>query len=81
MTTARTIGRLDRLIWILIYVGLFMLALGIATGERDLVVGWSLGVLGTIAGLIGFFLIWVRSRMRVDADSASHTATNDKGQP
>ena len=61
--TDRAIAWLDRLIWALIYVGLFMVVFGIVLGPRYLVAGWSLGIVGAIATIAGFVLVWVRSRI------------------
>jgi hypothetical protein len=66
MASARTLARLDALIWTLIFGGLFMLVLGIASHDEAVIAGWSLSVLGTIAAGTGFVLIWVRSRLPED---------------
>jgi hypothetical protein len=55
---------IDRLIWLLIYGGLFALALGLATRAREAVVGWTLIVGGALAAAAGAVLIWVRSRLK-----------------
>ena len=53
---------LDKLIWVLIYAGLFVVGLGLWFMEHQLVTGWSLATGGgaMIAG--GAFLLWLRSR-------------------
>ncbi len=53
---------LDKLMWVLIYVGLFVAGLGIWFMEHQLATGWSLAAAGgaMIAG--GAFLLWLRSR-------------------
>lgn len=56
-------ARLEKWIWILIYGGLFVLILGIATGRTDATLGWSIAVPGAIVALVGFALIYVRSRL------------------
>lgn len=56
-------ARLEKWIWILIYGGLFVLILGIATGRTDATLGWSMAVPGAIVALVGFALIYVRSRL------------------
>jgi hypothetical protein len=55
---------IDRLIWLLIYGGLFALVLGLATRAREAVVGWTLIVGGALAAAAGAVLIWVRSRLK-----------------
>lgn len=56
-------ARLEKWIWILIYGGLFVLILGIATGRNDAALGWSIAVPGAIVAAVGFVLIYVRSRL------------------
>ena len=63
MASERTLARLDALAWILIYGGLFLLVLGIASHGHTAVGGWSLSVLGTLAAIAGVVLIVVRARL------------------
>jgi hypothetical protein len=63
MADARTLVRLDRLAWILIYGGLFALVLGIASHGVTQWGGWSLAVLGVLAVAAGIVLIVVRARL------------------
>ncbi|MBT2334496.1 hypothetical protein J7E49_11345 [Variovorax paradoxus] len=56
-------ARLEKWIWILIYGGLFLVILGISTGRTDAVLGWSMAVPGGVIALVGFVLIYVRSRL------------------
>jgi hypothetical protein len=63
MASARATAWLERLIWILIYGGLFSLVLGLATRVREAAIGWALIVGGAIATAAGLVLIWVRSRL------------------
>ncbi len=51
-------------IWILIYGGLFMLVLGIATGRTDQTLGWAMAVPGAALAVVGVVLIYVRSRLK-----------------
>jgi hypothetical protein len=62
MASARALAWLGRLIWILIYGGLFSLVLGLATRVREAVIGWTLIVAGAVIAATGVVLIWVRSR-------------------
>jgi hypothetical protein len=59
-------ARLEKWIWILIYGGLFVVILGIATGRTDAALGWTLAVPGAVVALVGFVLIYVRSRLPND---------------
>lgn len=61
--SGKLIARLHTLIWILIYAGLLTLVLGLSAARIDPAIGWSLVVGGGIMATVGFFLIWVRSRM------------------
>lgn len=79
--TANALAWLERLIWILIYGGLFGVVLGIATHGAHLVAGWSLGVLGGIAVAAGVVLIWVRSRIRETPPGGAQSSNNMQGNP
>ncbi|HSV61486.1 MAG TPA: hypothetical protein VLJ19_21560 [Variovorax sp.] len=57
-------AKLEAWIWVLIYSGLFVLILGIATGRRDEALGWALAVPGVVVATVGFVLIYVRSRLK-----------------
>ena len=70
MASPRTLARLDTLVWVLVYGGLFALILGIASHDETVIGGWSLSVLGGIAAAAGLVLIYVRSRMREEAPGA-----------
>ena len=63
MASAKTLLWIERLIWILIYGGLFALVLGFAILAADTHTGWSLVVLGSCVAGAGAILIWVRSRL------------------
>jgi hypothetical protein len=63
MTSSRLLARIDVLIWSLIFGGLFVLVLGIASHDETAIGGWSLSVLGALAAAAGVVLIVVRSRM------------------
>ena len=47
----------------LIYGGLFLMSLGIATERINSTLGWSMAVPGAVVALVGFVLIYVRSRL------------------
>ena len=63
MATPRTLLWIERLIWVLIYGGLFTLVIGLATRAQDAATGWSLMVAGALLAAVGAVLIWVRSRL------------------
>lgn len=62
----RSVARLQALIWVLIYGGLLTLVLGLAVERNDEVTGWPLVLGGGIVAAVGFVLIYVRSRMKVE---------------
>ena len=62
----RSKARLDLLIWVLIFAGMFAIALGIATRPAAPATGWSMMVGGGIACVVGVVLVWVRSRLDPD---------------
>jgi hypothetical protein len=64
MATPKTLARLDTLIWALIFGGLLVVVLGLASHDEARIAGWSLLVLGGIAAISGAVLIVVRSRLR-----------------
>jgi vacuolar-type H+-ATPase subunit I/STV1 len=66
MASARATAWIERLVWILIYAGLFALVLGIATRGRSSGASWALMIAGGILTLAGVVLIWVRSRLEND---------------
>jgi hypothetical protein len=63
MPSAKAIAWIERLIWILIYVGLFAVVLGLATLSRSAAAAWSLITVGGMLAAGGCVLIWVRSRL------------------
>jgi len=63
MASPRTVAWIERLIWTLIYGGLFTAVIGLATRSRDETTGWSLIILGALVTAAGAVLIWVRSRL------------------
>lgn len=74
MPSARTLARLDALVWTLIFGGLFLVILGIASREEARIAGWSLGVLGGVATAAGVVLIFVRSRLKETPPAGAQSA-------
>ena len=66
MASARTLQRLHKIIWALIYGGLLTLVLGIATARTDASTGWVLMVGGGVVAAVGVVLIAVRARLKAD---------------
>ena len=55
--------RLGVLIWALIYGGLFAIGIGIALRSAAEPYGWGVAVAGAVFVVVGFVLVWIRSRM------------------
>ncbi len=66
MASASTLAWIDRLVWTLIYGGLFTLILGLAALPAHAVASWSLIVVGAILVVAGVVLIGVRARLSAD---------------
>jgi hypothetical protein len=79
--SARDIARIEKLIWILIYGGLFAVVLGVSSHRVNPAAGWSLGVVGGVAAAAGAVLIWVRSRLRADPDSGAQSSVPSRENP
>lgn len=57
----KNLSRLHKLIWALIYGGLFVFVTGLAVGEAAL--AWCLRIAGGVLVAAGALLVWVRSRI------------------
>jgi hypothetical protein len=53
---------IDKLVWALIYAGMFIAGLGIWYMEHHLAIGWTLVMVGSAMIAVAAVLIWVRSR-------------------
>jgi uncharacterized membrane-anchored protein YitT (DUF2179 family) len=53
---------IDKLVWVFIYAGLFLVGLGLWYVEHHLAAGISLALGGGLLVSLGAFLIWLRSR-------------------
>ena len=56
-------ARVGVLIWVLIYGGLFVLAIGLALREVHGLLAGSVSIGGLVALTVGIVLIWYRTRM------------------
>ena len=56
--------RIHKWSWILIYVGMVLLALGLSAQRSDAALGWGIAGLGIAMMVIGVVLVWIRSRMK-----------------
>ena len=62
-------GRVEALVWILIYGGLLVFVLGVALSRGGLDYGWSVSVAGIVLAVAGVVLVYVRSRMGDGSDA------------
>ena len=59
-----TASRVEASIWVLIYIGLILVGLGLSVQRSDAALGWGIAAVGSAAVVIGIALIWLRSRMK-----------------
>jgi hypothetical protein len=59
-----TVQRIEKWCWILIFVGMILLALGLSVQRSDVTLGWCITAPGVLMVAVGIALIWVRSRMK-----------------
>ncbi len=60
----RRTDRIERLIWVFVYGGLFAIGLGVAVRFSVDGLPWLLVAGGIVSVLIGAVLLWVRARIR-----------------
>ncbi|MEO8015881.1 hypothetical protein [Polaromonas sp.] len=60
----KSLARLGALTWILIYGGLLALVWGVWVERSDEDTGWLMMMGGALAAAIGFFLIYIRSKIK-----------------
>ena len=63
-TTTTTAQRLEKWCWILIFLGMILLPLGLAVQRSDAAHGGGLAAPGHLMIVVGIVLIWIRSRMK-----------------
>jgi hypothetical protein len=66
MATDKAIAWVERMVWTLIYGGLFTAVIGLASLNRDPVSAWALMIIGVVLAVTGAVLVYVRSRMQAD---------------
>ena len=62
-------GRVEVLVWVLIYGGLLVFGLGVALSRGGFDYGRSFSVVGIALAIAGVVLVWVRSRMNDRPDA------------
>ena len=63
----KVVQRIERLTWILIYAGLLALILGWWVLPSDDDTGWLFLAGGGLVAVVGFLLIYVRSKLKADS--------------
>ena len=58
-----SVGRIETLVWALVYGGLLVFGLGVALSRGGLDYGWSVSIAGIVLAVAGVVLIYLRSRM------------------
>ena len=56
--------RVEVWVWVLVYLGLVVIGVGMAAQRSDTTLGWGITVAGFVLLAIGVVLIWVRSRIK-----------------
>ncbi len=77
MVLKLSVARVEVLVWVLIYGGLLLFALGLALRDSDAILGHGLGVAGLAIAVAGAVLVWVRSRMVAKPPAARRPADAD----
>ena len=62
-------GRVEVLVWVLVYGGLLVFGLGVALSRGGLGYGRGFSIAGIVLALAGVVLVFVRSRMSDRADT------------
>jgi hypothetical protein len=74
-----TVPQVGALVWVLVYAGLLILAVGLALRGTDAAAGGALELAGILMALVGVVLIGVRSRMvRNAADPSTPPAEHTR---
>ena len=61
--------RIETWVWVLIYGGLLVCALGVALSRGGLDYGWTVSLVGIVFAVAGAVLVYVRSRMTDRGDA------------
>ena len=59
-----TSRRIDTWVWVLIYLGMILIGLGLSLLRGDAALGWIIASIGAALVVAGIVLIWMRSRMK-----------------
>ena len=56
--------RVEVWVWVLVYLGLVVIGVGMAAQRSDTTLGWGITAAGFVLLALGVVLIWVRSRIK-----------------
>ncbi|MEQ1683554.1 MAG: hypothetical protein ABL916_07900 [Burkholderiaceae bacterium] len=59
--------RVEGWVWILVYLGLVLIGIGMSVQRSDATLGWGITIVGIVLDALGVALIWVRSRANDEA--------------
>jgi hypothetical protein len=59
--------RVEGWVWILVYLGLILIGIGMSVQRSDATLGWGITLAGVVLDALGVVLIWVRSREKDEA--------------
>ena len=76
MVLKLTVPQVGALVWVLVYAGLLILAVGLALRGTDAAAGGALELAGILMALVGVVLIGVRSRMVRNAASTNQSVVS-----
>ncbi|MEO8057210.1 MAG: hypothetical protein ABI671_02715 [Burkholderiales bacterium] len=59
--------RVEGWVWVLVYLGLVLIGVGMSVQRTDAALGWGITLAGIVLDALGCLLIWVRSRAKDEA--------------
>ncbi len=59
--------RVEAWVWVLVYLGLVVIGVGMSVQRSDAALGWGITAAGVVLDALGVALIWVRSRAKDEA--------------
>ena len=59
--------RVEVWVWVLVYLGLIVIGVGMSVQRSDAALGWGITAAGIVVEALGVVLIWVRSRAKDEA--------------
>ena len=63
--------RVEVWVWVLVYLGLVVIGVGMAVQRSDITLGWGIMAVGFVILALGVLLIWLRSRVKDNQGTTS----------